>query len=289
MLSTSIPSDVTVTSDIKPINPQIMAQAVDSETFTDLSIAVIPETKLKDDSFDSNPSHHSDDDIPLEDPLSGDVSNNSSQRPSLGALPDEPDDLKVSESRRGRFTTTAAKRQYLSTKSLLNEQNPETKPSYGFGVGFTYYEEYTKYTKYQFVAAKYKDLKEELMHNQLDGVKVDIDQWNTIYTKAQQRQRQTEVRKKHRARDDPFWNQMVFNLLVILLVTYLPRTADMISNFQTFWQNVENVEMVQSTYLVSHLLLTYYSFTTYLLLTTTYLLPTAGMTSHLLTFPKFFK
>lgn len=127
------------------------------------------------------------------------------------AIPGHYDEIStnrdVSIRRRLRFVTKSTG-QYVQPQSdsdELREDNNGTKPLYGFGVRFSYYRDFTEYA---FVEAKYSNLKEEMLYNQVPGGSVDIGQWYNIYKKAKQRRNTKSVRKIRATDDVPMWNQL---------------------------------------------------------------------------------
>ena len=123
-----------------------------------------------------------------------DEPNNSPHRPNMNQRP-------------RRFVTNVIE-EHVHRQSDSVELKQDTKPSYSFGVKFSYYTEYSKlYPSYEYVESKYENQKEELLYNQISGGTVKIDQWNEIYEKAEQRYNQREIRQI-RAMDDPMWNRL---------------------------------------------------------------------------------
>ena len=86
-------------------------------------------------------------------------------------------------------------------KSRADDSDGAPLSEYGFGVGFSYYK---RYRFYPFIAPKFANLKEELLHN--DIATVTRDEFAQIYNKAVSKQRERVIERA--ACNDSFWNEL---------------------------------------------------------------------------------
>jgi len=90
-----------------------------------------------------------------------------------------------------------------------SDDSTDSQLQYEYGVKFTFYDEYNqRYPEYELVTAKYSNLKEELLSNEIKDGTVTIEQWDEMNKKVTGTAFKRKL-KKIKAVSDPFWNRLM--------------------------------------------------------------------------------